>query len=656
MVGLHVSIAGSLDLAFDRAQELGATTFQIFTRNPNQWKFKPLGDETVALFREKRKKSGYRRIVDHMPYLPNLASPERSTMKISRFTLDEEVKRCDTLGVDYLVVHLGSHLGKGTAVGITNIADACNGAIAGSDGETMILLENMAGQKNCVGARFEEIKGILDRVKVADRVGVCLDTCLPPGSQVMSGGVPRPIETVSIGEEVTGIGGEPTRVTRLIRRPYSGELVWVKPKGLPFIALTPEHPLLCVNVDRIRYLEESPWTVKLIGDPGWIEAGQVAKGTYLVMPKLKSANVSNLDFRKYIGTHTRRLPFPTILPLTADLAEFLGLYLAEGWVFIGKGERGGDLAKIYFSFGKHERDLIERAIRLFESIFSLKAWTDEEGSAVKVCATSNVLARFLRSNFGPNAREKRIPDFIMRARDPIVRSFILAYRKGDGCVGETGIRFITSSSTIATQLIHLLARIDIHGTVGRHRPTENAIEGRVVKGQGWYTVTVGRAESRKLGFDYHLPTIPQRTFLESGDALLIPIGTVRKDHYVGEVVNLTTESGSFLAPFVVTHNCHVFASGFDLRNDEAVASTMGLFREIIGLDRLKVVHLNDSKGLLGSRLDRHEDIGEGKIGRKGIRAFLHYPGISERPLVMETPYEDIRTMEKSIKLVRTLMR
>jgi deoxyribonuclease-4 len=56
MVGLHVSIAGSPDLAFDRAQELGATTFQIFTRNPNQWKFKPLADETIALFREKRKK------------------------------------------------------------------------------------------------------------------------------------------------------------------------------------------------------------------------------------------------------------------------------------------------------------------------------------------------------------------------------------------------------------------------------------------------------------------------------------------------------------------------------------------------------------------------------------------------------------------------
>jgi deoxyribonuclease IV len=277
MVGLHVSSAGSLDLAFDRAQELGATTFQVFTRNPNQWKFKPLEEETVAAFKDKRKKSGISRVVDHMPYLPNLASPERSTKKISRYTLNEELKRCDALGIDYLVIHLGSHLGKGSAVGVANIAEACVGAIGESDGEASILLENMAGQKNCVGARFEELRAILDKVGETDRVGICLDSC------------------------------------------------------------------------------------------------------------------------------------------------------------------------------------------------------------------------------------------------------------------------------------------------------------------------------------------------------------------------------------------HLFAAGFDLGNEEAVNNTMRLFDDVVGLGRLKVVHLNDSKGSLGSRLDRHENIGKGKIGRKGIRALLHYPGISERPLIMETPYEDIKTMKQSIRLVRTLL-
>ena len=277
MVGLHVSAEGSVALAFERARDLGATTFQIFTRNPNRWAFKPVPDDIVGAFREERSKGGFARVVDHMPYLPNLASPDRATKKISRYTLSEELKRCDALGIDYLVVHLGSHLGKGSAIGVANIAEACDQAIAGSRGETMILLENMAGQKNCVGARFEELRAILDRTAKGERVGVCLDSC------------------------------------------------------------------------------------------------------------------------------------------------------------------------------------------------------------------------------------------------------------------------------------------------------------------------------------------------------------------------------------------HMWAAGFDVGSDEAVGNTMGLFKEVVGFDMLKVIHLNDSKGPLGSKLDRHEDIGKGKIGRKGIKALLHYPGIGERPLIMETPYDDVSTMKQRIKLVRTLL-
>ena len=176
-IGLHVSVAGSLDLAFDRAQEIGATTFQIFTRSPNQWRFRPIPEEVVAAFRDKRKRTGFKSVVVHMPYLPNLASSEATILKASRSSLDEEVKRCDVLGIDYLVIHLGSHMGGGTMLGVKNISEAINESLARSVGATTILLENMAGQKNSVGARFEELRMILDRVKKNDRTAVCLDTC-----------------------------------------------------------------------------------------------------------------------------------------------------------------------------------------------------------------------------------------------------------------------------------------------------------------------------------------------------------------------------------------------------------------------------------------------------------------------------------------------
>lgn len=176
-IGLHLSIEKSLDLAFDRAQEAGCTTFQIFTRNPRTWRFKPLTDDQVDTFKAKRKKSRVKSVVAHMPYLPNLASPDPGIAKVSRSSLDEEVKRCDALGINYLVTHLGSHHGAGTMQGVKNVSEAVNEALAGSDGNTTVLLENMAGQKNSVGSRFEELALILDRVKENDRAAVCLDTC-----------------------------------------------------------------------------------------------------------------------------------------------------------------------------------------------------------------------------------------------------------------------------------------------------------------------------------------------------------------------------------------------------------------------------------------------------------------------------------------------
>ena len=176
-LGFHVSIAGSLDLAVDRAMEAQCTSFQMFTRNPRGWKFKSLADDQVTKFLAKRKKAQFESIVVHMPYLPNLASSSRVTRRRSRASLTAEVDRCGRLGVDFLVAHIGSHQGKGCAEGVRNVIDACNEALEASQNSTAIAIENMAGQKNCVGSTFEELAMILDGVRQSDRIGVCLDTC-----------------------------------------------------------------------------------------------------------------------------------------------------------------------------------------------------------------------------------------------------------------------------------------------------------------------------------------------------------------------------------------------------------------------------------------------------------------------------------------------
>jgi deoxyribonuclease IV len=205
ILGFHVSISKSLESAFDRASELGCNTFQMFTRNPRGWAFKPLSKESVNAFREKRSSTDFPRIMVHMPYLPNLASPDPATIKLSRASLCEEVKRCDALGVDYLVTHLGSHLGMGPTVGVKDVAAACDEALGGSDGRSMILLENMAGQKNCVGARFEELAAIIRMARHRKRMGVCFDTChaFAAGFDLSSKAAVR--GTVSLIDELLGL-------------------------------------------------------------------------------------------------------------------------------------------------------------------------------------------------------------------------------------------------------------------------------------------------------------------------------------------------------------------------------------------------------------------------------------------------------------------
>ena len=176
-VGYHVSIAGSLDQSVDRALERGCTTFQIFTRNPRGWKFKPLGPKEIEGFRRKVRENDYHITVAHMPYLPNLATPRDDVYKASVEALSAEVDRCDKLGIPYLVTHLGSHMGMGIEKGLHRLIAAVNKALDDNKNEVMILLENMAGTKNSMGSTFEDIKRIIAGAKQKDRVGLCFDTC-----------------------------------------------------------------------------------------------------------------------------------------------------------------------------------------------------------------------------------------------------------------------------------------------------------------------------------------------------------------------------------------------------------------------------------------------------------------------------------------------
>jgi len=175
-LGCHVSIAGSVDKAVDRAHEIGCNTFQVFTRSPRMWKYREFRQEEIEEFKRKRSEAGIDPVFSHMPYLPNLSSSNPEPYRKSVETLRLELTRCNLLEIPFLVTHLGSHLGKGLETGINQIVGAIDEATNDLDHYPTILLENTSGKTNEVGSTFEELRTIIESVST-ERIGVCFDTC-----------------------------------------------------------------------------------------------------------------------------------------------------------------------------------------------------------------------------------------------------------------------------------------------------------------------------------------------------------------------------------------------------------------------------------------------------------------------------------------------
>lgn len=175
-IGFHAPIKGGLHNALVIAQETGCTTVQLFSRNPRGWMAKPLSTDDISLFRQTRRATKLSPVMIHCNYLINLCSSDEALLEKSRASFREELQRALLLGVDYLVVHPGSARGaceeEGLAKCALSLKIACKGLRLGS---LRILLENTAGQGECIGHRFEHLREIIDACPKL-LLGVCFDT------------------------------------------------------------------------------------------------------------------------------------------------------------------------------------------------------------------------------------------------------------------------------------------------------------------------------------------------------------------------------------------------------------------------------------------------------------------------------------------------
>ena len=175
-IGLHAPIAGGLQNALLKAHGLGCDTVQIFSRNPRGWMARPLTDEEVTRFRAVRAETGISPVAIHCNYLVNLAAANTEILQKSRASFREEVLRGIQLGADFLVVHPGSARGSCESDGIRTCAESLQAACDGLKlGAFRILLENTAGQGECIGHRFEHLGEIME-ARPELNLGVCFDT------------------------------------------------------------------------------------------------------------------------------------------------------------------------------------------------------------------------------------------------------------------------------------------------------------------------------------------------------------------------------------------------------------------------------------------------------------------------------------------------
>ncbi len=178
LLGAHMSIAGGYYKAVEAAAKFKMDVVQLFTKNNNQWKAKPIAQSEIDEFRAAVKTTGVRLPVAHDSYLINLASPDKALWQKSLDAFTIELERAEALGLMGVVMHPGSHLDSTPEEGLARVVKALDEAHRQTRGfQTLTLLETTAGQGSNLGYRFEHLASIANDVAASERIGVCVDTC-----------------------------------------------------------------------------------------------------------------------------------------------------------------------------------------------------------------------------------------------------------------------------------------------------------------------------------------------------------------------------------------------------------------------------------------------------------------------------------------------
>jgi intein/homing endonuclease len=367
--------------------------------------------------------------------------------------------------------------------------------------------------------------------------------CTTPDSIIA--GDYKPIAEYNIGESCIGLTF--THVREVFKREFDGELVVIKGSGLLPVMLTPEHPVRVAE-----FVVQQRLSLKLKGLV-WKNAEDIKPasrhkgGDYLLVPKIRGKlSPRRLNLKNFATPHgvlvAKKKHIPITISLTPSTSWLMGLYVAEG----NSTEKG-----VCFSLGKHEINLKDKVIKIAKALGYSPCIVNKR-TAIRVEVPSRILARAFKKWFGEHVYEKRIPPFILYHKNlEVLRAFLDGYLSGDGCKylvlwkGEKGWKFSTVSKVLALQLQLLCLRLGFPTHITKVTPKETCvIEGRTVRQREIYQLrfSTGKGLNKRW-------RIMQ-------DFACVPVVSVQRTPYKGNVYNLETGTGTYLINNVLTHNCH----------------------------------------------------------------------------------------------------
>jgi anaerobic magnesium-protoporphyrin IX monomethyl ester cyclase len=389
--------------------------------------------------------------------------------------------------------------------------------------------------------------------------------CFTPTTKIQIEHGFKDIKDIKCGDVVMSEAG-PTRVTNILKRPYNGAVLKIKPRLLPPFTCTPEHPIQVVDICR-NYKNKAEVRSK----PYFIDAKDILlfnkyskSDPYnaLVVKKFNFVREKTYyDLSNYVKGHvTERVgmgrggQLPSFgkrylepIEVTEDFAELCGWYVAEGSISSRKNN------KICFSLGDHEDKNIQRVLYLIGSALGLKGRLEPNGeSVIRVVFNSKVWLRAVHDIFGVDCYNKKIPNFIMNGSDDIARAFLKGYARGDGTNTpnqNNQYSLSSASNDLIYQVMLLFLKI---GIIPGH--AKQLCKPRFI---GASKKETPATYAYKLSWLYEQK---HKWYYEDQENFYIPLRSVKELEYEGDVYNLETESHTYCLPCVV-HNCNMALPG-----------------------------------------------------------------------------------------------